>query len=392
MYVVLEDTAGNYAQVDYGYYVDEDVNDVKDEEWHEWNVALSDFTDVILTDVNKLYIGFGIRGNPNPGGTPGGSGIVYFDDVRVYLPKCVPERLKPLGDFTDDCKVDFDDVRQMAREWLRTELFFDEYTDPGTDGLVGWWKLDEGDGNDITDSSIYGNNGKALGDYEWVRGHDGPAVEFSNGKVLVPDDGNTPELRPLYTVSTSAWIYYSEEQDNSNRVIVKGADNKEVFIMQVDDDDELSFFVRDVNDNSFDTGSDVWRDEWIHVAGTFDGDSNAVNCYVNGRLADSNENADFVAAGMTLSQDTNDLAIGNRSDANDRNFEGTIDDVRVYERALSAAEVAWLASDGTGHVPLRSEVNIYDEEATGAKAINFKDFALLMDDYGKDALLWPPEQ
>ena len=53
-------------------------------EWQQWVIDLQDFSDagVDLTDVRKMYIGFGDRDNP----TYGGSGIVYFDDIRLYRP------------------------------------------------------------------------------------------------------------------------------------------------------------------------------------------------------------------------------------------------------------------------------------------------------------------
>jgi hypothetical protein len=78
LYVGLEDTtgAGSYAQVDYA-----DMSDIQVAEWQVWNIALTDFVGLDLANVSKIYIGFGIRGNPNPGGTPGGSGTVYFDDI-----------------------------------------------------------------------------------------------------------------------------------------------------------------------------------------------------------------------------------------------------------------------------------------------------------------------
>jgi hypothetical protein len=77
-----------------------------------------------------------------------------------------------------------------------------------------------------------------------------------------------------------------------------------------------------------------------------------------------------------------------RPDSNDDDFEGMIDDVRIYNYGLSQAEVAWLASDGTGYVPLRSKYNIKSGESP--EAVNFRDFAELLKYWG-DELLWPPE-
>jgi hypothetical protein len=121
MYVGLEDSRGadSYAEVRYGDY-GEDMNDVKRAEWTEWNIRLSDFTDVFLTEVAKVYIGFGDRTNLYPSGTPGGSGIVYFDDIRLYRPRCMPLLLRPAGDLDEDCIVGLGDVQMMADEWLET--------------------------------------------------------------------------------------------------------------------------------------------------------------------------------------------------------------------------------------------------------------------------------
>jgi hypothetical protein len=83
--------------------------------------------------------------------------------------------------------------------------------------------------------------------------------------------------------------------------------------------------------------------------------------------------------------------IGNRSDDDNRAFKGTIDEVRLYDYGLSAAEVAWLATEGTGYIPLTLEMNIYDKELPGKQTINFKDFAMLLEDWLKEGM-WPPEE
>jgi len=56
-------------------------------EWTEWNIDLQKFADqgVDLANVETIGIGFGDRDNPQPGG----SGIVYIDDIRLYLPRPV---------------------------------------------------------------------------------------------------------------------------------------------------------------------------------------------------------------------------------------------------------------------------------------------------------------
>jgi len=78
MYVTVTDGGGTAATV---YYDDPNASLIKD--WTQWNIPLTNFSDqgVALTDVGKLAIGFGGADNPQPGG----SGLVFIDDIRLYL-------------------------------------------------------------------------------------------------------------------------------------------------------------------------------------------------------------------------------------------------------------------------------------------------------------------
>jgi hypothetical protein len=122
MYVGIGDTLGDYAEIRFGDYQGEDMNDLKIEEWQRWDIALQDFSDanyaavvndVNLADVARLYIGFGNRRNP----IPGGDGLVYFDNIRLYPPMCKPE-YGPVADLSGDCFVYWQDLKIMAEQWL----------------------------------------------------------------------------------------------------------------------------------------------------------------------------------------------------------------------------------------------------------------------------------
>ena len=56
--------------------------------WTEWTIDLQAFADqgVNLANVNTIAIGFGDKNNP----LAGGSGIIYFDDIRLYPPPREP--------------------------------------------------------------------------------------------------------------------------------------------------------------------------------------------------------------------------------------------------------------------------------------------------------------
>ncbi|KPJ66345.1 MAG: hypothetical protein AMJ43_08375, partial [Coxiella sp. DG_40] len=146
MYVAVEDGDTDVGIVKYGDEpAYENMSDLKKTVWQEWNIDLQRFVNnnasLDLNDVNKVYVGFGIRDNNT---APGGSGIVYFDSIRLYLQRCVSERVA--DDLTGDCDFNFDDFVMMADGWLC-----------GAEGspdsnLIGQWKFDGASGTTATDS------------------------------------------------------------------------------------------------------------------------------------------------------------------------------------------------------------------------------------------------
>ena len=85
MYVAISNIAGEPAVV-----YNEDPNAATTDTWTEWEIPLQAFADqgIDLTDVDRIAIGLGTKGNVT---TPGGSGKMFFDDIRLYLPCPEPE-------------------------------------------------------------------------------------------------------------------------------------------------------------------------------------------------------------------------------------------------------------------------------------------------------------
>jgi hypothetical protein len=71
-------------------YADGDPQVVLTEEWTEWQIPLADFAalGVNLADVDSMAIGVGTQGNTT---MAGGSGTLYFDDIRLYRPAAAVE-------------------------------------------------------------------------------------------------------------------------------------------------------------------------------------------------------------------------------------------------------------------------------------------------------------
>jgi hypothetical protein len=87
-----------------------DPNIVLQSTWQAWDIALSDFTGVDLAKIKKITLGVGYIP-----ADPCGRGTLYFDDIRLYLPRCMPNRT---GDFNGDCFIDYDDLWILASNWL----------------------------------------------------------------------------------------------------------------------------------------------------------------------------------------------------------------------------------------------------------------------------------
>jgi hypothetical protein len=78
LYVAVSNSAGNPAIV-----INDDPAAAQIDAWTEWVIPLSDFSDqgINLTNVDKIAIGLGTRGNTT---VAGGSGKMFFDDIRLY--------------------------------------------------------------------------------------------------------------------------------------------------------------------------------------------------------------------------------------------------------------------------------------------------------------------
>ena len=85
MYVAISNIDGEPAVV-----YNEDPNAATMDSWAEWRIPLQTFADkgIDLTDVDRIAIGFGTKGNTI---TPGGSGKMFFDDIRLYRQRPQPE-------------------------------------------------------------------------------------------------------------------------------------------------------------------------------------------------------------------------------------------------------------------------------------------------------------
>ncbi|MBN2020097.1 MAG: hypothetical protein JW749_07725, partial [Sedimentisphaerales bacterium] len=133
MYVAIEDTAGNFNLVNHP-----DPNVQRKTCCQEWQIPLADLNDpnVDLTDINALYIGTGPRCSWGPPPyTYGGEGVIYIDNIRLYMKVC-QQGYRPAGDLTRDCVVDLYDLKVLCEEWLTEGTVSDIYPKGSRDCFV----------------------------------------------------------------------------------------------------------------------------------------------------------------------------------------------------------------------------------------------------------------
>lgn len=204
-------------------------------------------------------------------------------------------------------------------------------------GLQSWWKLDETSGSTAADSGAHARHG-TLNGTTFAAGttvakiDTGLNLNGTNTYVSVPHDAT---LQLTKALSIGGWVYLNSFGTGGDVDIVlrKGAAEPAAYQLCIQDSKVALHLKNETDGTGAGTigSTTLLPGEWYHVAGTWDG-SNAL-VYLNGEV-DSAPRA--VAA--PLPSDTRPLYMGGRVDGTDL-MTGKIDDVRLYNYALTAEEI-----------------------------------------------------
>ncbi|MEN6427822.1 MAG: LamG-like jellyroll fold domain-containing protein [Phycisphaerales bacterium] len=209
--------------------------------------------------------------------------------------------------------------------------------------LVGWWTFDEGSGDTAMDSSGNGPD-IPLVSTTWEEGWSGTAVHFHKTGY----GRDTAFTFSSNAVTLCAWVWHDAFAGSAvERYVTIGG---EVAVIRRNGDGRLHFYITVAGAFSHIYVSDVLTEgEWRHVAGTWDG--------VTQRLyLDGVEIAKLTPSG-TLSAGT----MVRLSSPDGEPLNGMLDDVRIYNRALSQEEIMVLMNP-TALVEAREPVP--DDKAT----------------------------
>ncbi|MHC4533121.1 MAG: LamG domain-containing protein [Planctomycetota bacterium] len=199
--------------------------------------------------------------------------------------------------------------------------------------LIGWWRFDEGSGTAAYDFSGFNNDGALLNGAEWGVGYlSNSSVQFDG----VDDFVEVPHADILAVdneVTVMAWI-------NTERYDAPNGEAWQGILSKSNSPRSYSFYTEASKALHFSTAGygglsspNVPLNEWVHVcAMVIDGTH---QYYINGEDAGTN------GTGIVLpgASDTATVVIGRSNEGVNRSFLGMIDDVRIYNHALTQDEV-----------------------------------------------------
>jgi hypothetical protein len=241
-----------------------------------------------------------------------------------------------------------------------------------TDGLIGWWKLNEGQGTTLNDYSGNGYNGTDVNsngtvpDPVWVPGQDGSALGFSakgsNGGNWVVANNIFPTLNDYSAcafVEANADARINNYGNGSGGYIIyrRGNGGGDVGLLAYNwgGNSELSNQWQTTAGNAYTyetTNAPVLQQgQWHQICFTYGDSGNVAQFYLDGvatPTAFEGGNQGYVIAGDTRG---GPFYIGGGIDnGNQGDWDGNIDDVRIYNRQLSASEIQSIYQADVGQV------------------------------------------
>jgi alpha-L-arabinofuranosidase-like protein/concanavalin A-like lectin/glucanase superfamily protein len=229
---------------------------------------------------------------------------------------------------------------------------------------AGLWRLDEGQGTVAADSSGNEHTGTLTGGASWRPGRDrtaGVAGDGAGGYV----DVATPVVDTERSFTVMAWARFDT---TTGFHTVLGVDGSEVsgFYLEARGDSGRFAFTRITADA---TGASHVRAEasagpqpgtWYHLAGVYDAAARQISLYVNGVLQ---QTVPFTTPWRASGHLT--IGRGQWAGAPAEFVDGTIDDVRAYQAALTPADLAGFADRPTLDIDLSARGPALSRDASG---------------------------
>jgi len=226
--------------------------------------------------------------------------------------------------------------------------------------LAGYWRFDDGSGAVAFDSSSNGNDGTFNGDPQWVDGRFAGALEFDGSGDFI-DCGNDSSLMISGAVTMTAWIELGAQGiDHKIGGNQDGANGG--YKMSMYNTDRIEFEIRTpgnaaVLNRNVAGGTTLDVGVWYHVAGVYSQEDGYIRTYVNGVLDRELATTDELGASP------GNFYIGCEPyNTGAYHFNGVMDDLRLYSRALREPEILGVMTGGGAEYPFASNPSPADGE------------------------------
>ena len=213
-----------------------------------------------------------------------------------------------------------------------TCLFISAAMGISDESLVLHLTFDEGEGDTVADYSIHQNNGSVIGDPKWVDGKFGSALEFDGDNAV--EIKHADILNMTTAVTMEMWVKVPGGGNIKQAGIEKGVWGVGEYSLYPVYEGGTVVQFNDLPPACGDAGirgGGIQDNEWHHLAGVWDGKK--IYLYIDGNLETSG------ACAGALGINKQELYIASRIGDKERSLTGTIDEVRVYDRGLTQAEI-----------------------------------------------------
>jgi transcriptional regulator with XRE-family HTH domain len=217
------------------------------------------------------------------------------------------------------------------------------WSESGHQNLAGYWNFDEGSGSVTHDSSGNGHTGILQSGASWAAGKVGPYALSLGGSSDSYVDISTPVVDTTKSYTFAAWVLLNDTSDPVHTAISIDGDQMSGSYLQYAGG-EFCFCAFSADSSSamlYRAATNFMPNvgQWYHLAGVYDATTKTIVLYVNGSLVQSTfYPGAWRASGHTL------IGRGKYDGRLVDFWPGLIDDVRIYNTALSASNIRALAN------------------------------------------------